>query len=152
VRQQIKMGLVNRREALRADNNIFDESAPAMQSAGFNGGNFNSDFVRQVDEQLTVQDRSALDLVAQKMADQQGAAAVPATAITIAMPEHGREFPFARALQNAPGGELRIAFRASRPLALPAVWRLWPVLPAFLGLWLLLRIGLGRSRGRVSSE
>lgn len=143
VQQQIKMGLVNRRGALRADNNIFDETAPQTQG-GFNEGNFSAAYIQQVEDQLAPQDRAALDLVAQKLVDQQANAMAAGTAINIAMPQHGQEFRFQRALQNTRGAELRIAFRARRPLAvLPGLWRLWPVVPACLGLWLLLRIACG---------
>ncbi len=143
VQQQIKMGLVNRRGALRADNNIFDEAAPQTQG-GFNEGNFSAAYIQQVEDQLAPQDRAALDLVAQKMVDQQANATAAGAAINIAMPQHGQEFRFQRALQNTRGAELRIAFRARRPLAvLPGLWRLWPVVPGCLGLWLLLRLACG---------
>jgi hypothetical protein len=147
VQQQVKMGLVNRREALRMDNNIFDESAPQTQ-AGFNGGNFDQQFVAKVEEQLSQQDRKGLELVAGKIVDQQAAAAGQATAINIAMPEHGREMRFHRTMQSQLGGRLQLAFRVRRPLATAAVLSFWPVLPGFLLLWGALRLAIGKPRQR----
>ena len=139
VRQQVKMGLVNRREALRRDNNIFDEQAPQGQP-GFNDGNFNQQYVAKVEEQLTAQDRTALDRVAQRMVDQQAAAAGQGTAINIAMPEHGRELSFYRGLQSEKGGALQVVLRFARP-SLPArIGAFWPILPVFLVLWGFLRL------------
>lgn len=139
VRQQVKMGLVNRREALRRDNNIFDEQAPQGQP-GFNDGNFNQQYVAKVEEQLTAQDRTALDRVAQRMVDQQAAAAGQGTAINIAMPEHGRELSFYRGLQSEKGGALQVVLRFARP-SLPArIGACWPVLPVFLVFWGFLRL------------
>ena len=145
VRQQVKMGLVNRREELRRDNNIFDEQAP-QTALGFNGGNFNNAFVSQVEEQLSVQDRTALDKVAGRIVEQQAAAAGQGTAINIAMPEHGRELCFRRALQGEKGGTLQIVLRFKRPAAAGRALAFWPVLPGFLVLWGALRLAAGRRK------
>jgi hypothetical protein len=147
VREQVKIGLVNRREALRLDNNIFDEQAPQTQ-AGYNGGNFSRAFASRVEEQLSAQDRASLDRVALKIVEQQAAAAGQGAAITIAMPEHGRLLSFTRALQNECGGGLVLSLRATSDLARRQALAWWPVLPFFLGLWLLLRFALGpRAKG-----
>ena len=134
VKQQVKMGLVNRREQLRVRNNIYDEIAPNM-SAGFNDGNFNSAYVSQVEEQLSAQDRSALDKVAARIVEQQGAAAGQGTAINIAMPQNGREVQFERALQCEKGGALKVIFRFGKPSLLSHVLAYWPAVPLFLVLW-----------------
>jgi len=147
VQQQVKMGLVNRREALRKDNNIFDEFAPQTQ-AGFNDGNFDQQFVARVEEQLTQQDRRGLELVAGKIVDQQAAAAGQATAINIAMPEQGREMRFHRTMQSQLGGRLQIAFSVRRPPAGARMLAFWPVLPGFLMLWGLIRLACGKRRMR----
>ncbi len=151
VQQQVKMGLVNRREALRMDNNIFDEAAPQTQT-GFNEGNFSQQFATKVEEQLTQQDRKGLDLVAGKIVDQQAAAAGQATAIHVAMPTHGREMSFYRAMQSQLGGTLQLAFDVRRPPAVLSWLSFWPVLPGFLLLWGALRLALGRGRARTSGH
>ena len=145
VRQQVKMGLVNRRQALRAEKNIYDEGAPQAQT-GWNDGNFDERYVRQVEEQLDAADRDNLDRVADKMVEQQVQAATAATAIRIAMPEHGREIRLRRALLNAGGGTLRVVFEARRAPAGMRLLAYWPLLPACLGCWLLLRLALGAKR------
>jgi hypothetical protein len=145
VREQVKIGLVNRREALRMDNNIYDERAPQTQ-VGYNDGNFSREFANRVDEQLTVQDRDSLDRVATKIVEQQAAAAGQGTAINIAMPEHGRMLRFARALQNECGGKLELSLKVSSDYSTATVLTWWPVIPLFLGLWLMLRVAFGPQR------
>ena len=145
VQEQVKIGLVNRREALRMDNNIFDERAPQTQ-AGYNGGNFSREFASRVEEQLSAQDRASLDRVASKIVEQQAAAAGQGAAINIAMPEHGRARHFTRALQNACGGSLVLALRVTPESAFRQALAGWALVPAFLGLWLLLRIAAGPRR------
>jgi hypothetical protein len=147
VQQQVKMGLVNRREALRSDNNIFDDAAPQTQ-AGFNDGNFDPQFAARVEEQLSQQDRQALERVAGKIVDQQAAAAGQAAAIHVAMPEQGRELRFHRAVQSEVGGRLRVELGVDRPLFGARFLAYGPVLPAFLILWGLLRLAVGNGRRR----
>jgi hypothetical protein len=147
VQQQVKMGIVNRRAALRVDNNIFDESQQGQKSqAGWNGGNFDASYAREVEEQLDAQDRDGLELVAQKMMDVQAGAAASGAAIQIAMPEHGHEFRFRRPLNNEPGGALVLAFHASRPRPWGAALALWPIIPGFLIFWGLIRLAFGPAR------
>jgi len=133
-KQQFKMGLVNRRGAVRFRNNIIDEQE-AQQMEGFQGGNFTQEYAQRVEEQLTSMDNDALDVVAEKMIDQQAAAAGVVKAIRIAMPEHGKELRFARALQVDPEGELSVSFKVSH--GRPAHWfgSFWPMLFIFAGFW-----------------
>lgn len=142
VKQQVKMGLVNRRQVLRAEQNIYDERT-AQTQAGWNDGNFDARYAQRVEEQLDAADRDNLDMVAGKIVEQQWQAAPAATAIQIAMPEHGREYRLRRALLNVRGGELRLAFEARRSAFWPRLLAFWPLLPSFLGVWLLLRLALG---------
>ncbi len=148
VQEQVKIGLVNRREALRMDNNIFDESAPQTQS-GYNDGNFSREFATQVEEQLTAQDRASLDRVALKIVEQQAAAAGQGSAINIAMPEQGRLLRFSRALQNELGAKMTLAIRVTPNDVAARLFLWWPVLPLCLGLWLLLRIAFGPRRRKA---
>jgi hypothetical protein len=116
--------------------------APRTQ-VGYNDGNFSREFANRVDEQLSVQDRDSLDRVATKIVEQQAAAAGQGTAISIAMPEHGRLLRFARALQNECGGKLELSLKVSSDYSTATCLTWWPVIPLFLGLWLLLRVALG---------
>ena len=137
--QQVKMGLVNRREELRLGNNIFDDQLPQTRD-GFNGGNYNSQFAAQVEEQLTALDRTALDRVSRRIVDQQAAAAGQGAAINIAMPEHGRELSFYRSLQGAKGGTLKLVLAFERPSIFARALAFWPALAVFLVLWGLLKL------------
>ena len=143
-KQQFKIGLVNRRGAVRFRNNIIDEQE-AQQMEGFQGGNFTQEYAQRVEQQLSSMDNDALDVVAEKMIDQQAAAAGVVKAIRIAMPEHGKELRFARALQVDPEGELSVSFKVSR--GRPAHWfgSLWPMLFVFAGFW-----GLCGTRKKVA--
>ena len=127
------------------ENNIFDDAQQAQPGAqaGWNEGNFDAAYAREVEERLGAADRAGLDLVAQKLVEVQAGAAAQGAAIQVAMPEHGREFRFRRELKNEPGGELLLAFRARRPGAWRAALGLWPLLPGFRLLWGLLRLALG---------
>jgi hypothetical protein len=145
VREQVKIGLVNRREALRNDNNIFDERAPQTQG-GYNEGNFSQEFANRVEEQLTAQDRDSLDRVAIKIVEQQAAAAGQGSAISIAMPQHGRLLHFGRLLQNECGGKLELALKVTTDYSSTQLLKWWPVVPLFLGLWLMLRLALGPAK------
>ena len=145
VKEQVKMGLVNRREALRMDNNIFDEQAPQTQ-AGYNDGNFSREFATRVEEQLSTQDRASLDKVSIKIVEQQAAAAGQGAAINIAMPEQGRMLQFTRALQNECGAQMTLAVRVTPVYGIFELAAWWPVPLLFVGLWLLLRIAFGPRR------
>jgi hypothetical protein len=143
--QQVKMGLVNRRAELRQDNNIFEEQS-AIPNEGFNGGNFNPQYAANVDEQLSAQDRAALDRVARRIVGQQEAAAGQAAAINIAMPEHGRGLSCYRSLQGEKGGELQLVMAFDRPSSFARVLVFWPALLAFAALWGLFKLAAGRRR------
>ena len=133
-KQQFKIGLVNRRGAVRFRNNIIDEKE-ARQMEGFQGGDFTQEYAEQVEQQLSATDNDALDAVSEKMIDQQAAAAGVVKAIRIAMPEHGKELRFTRALQVDPAGELSISFKVSRGNVARWFGTLWPLAFVFLGLW-----------------
>jgi hypothetical protein len=150
VQQQVKVGLANRREALRMDNNIFDDSLPNLNmSDGFNEGNFSQQYAARIEEQLSQQDRKGLDLVAGKMVDQQAAAAGQATAIHVTIPTHGRVMHFTRAMQSELGGDLHLRLAVHRPRLIHSWLRYWPALPGFLLFWGALRLIIGR---RAPSE
>jgi hypothetical protein len=152
VQQQVKMGLVNRRANIRIDNNIYDGSNSIDVSA-YNGGNFDANYARQVEDQLDASDRAGLDLVARRLVDMQASAATQGASIQVVMPEHGEEFTFTRPLQNELGGELTIPFRAIPARTWGSLLALWPLLPGALLIWLMLGFLFGfRRRGIVVSD
>jgi hypothetical protein len=110
VKQQVKMGLINRRDAVRYSRNIIDEQQLGQMEA-FHDGQFTQDYVENIERRLSAKDNAALEVVADKMIDQQAAAAGVVTAIRITMPEDGRPLQFARALQIDPEGELFVSFK-----------------------------------------
>jgi hypothetical protein len=149
-KQQFKIGLVNRRGAVRFRNNIIDEKE-AQQMEGFQGGNFSQEYAQRVEQQLSSIDNDALDIVAEKMIDQQAAAAGVVKAIRIVMPEHGKELQFARALQVDPKGELSVSFKVSR--GRPAQWfgSLWSSAFVFLALYGLTALVGAKKRKTVTA-
>jgi hypothetical protein len=144
-KQQVKMGLVNRREALRFRNNIIDDSA-AGPVAGFQNGEFTPEYARSVAQQLTDKDNRALETVADKIIEQQAAAAGVVTAISVTMPEHGKILRFHRQLQIDPAGELSVVFRARSGHLLSTLSRLVAPLVLFLALWAGFALRRGRRR------
>ncbi len=113
-RQQAVVGLVNRRDNLRQARNVQDEQT-ANNITGFNKGNWNDDYGKQVTQQLSAEDNGALNAVADKILVQQEAAAATVNPIHITLPMHGRAQFFFRQLQVRPGGELTVNFKALRP-------------------------------------
>jgi len=142
VQQQVKMGLVNRRAALRTANNIFDGEV-WTPPAGWNEGDFDTRFAREVEDQLDASDRAGLDLVARKLVDVQAGATAQGAAIQVAVPRHGNEFLFRRALHNEPEQHLELVMQTRPPRAWSKALAFWPILPGFLLLWLILRLSLG---------
>jgi hypothetical protein len=118
-RQQFKLGLVDRRNAVRVLNNIMepDGAQSKAQQDGYHGGDFSNDYIQQVEQQLGSQESTALDIVAERMIDQQAAAAGVEKAIRVMLPEHGRQFVFHRDLQIDPDAELSITFKRMAPPA-----------------------------------
>ena len=112
VKRQVKMGLVNRRDAVRFSRNIFDEQQLG-QMKGFQNGEYTEDYVVNVEKKLSAKDNGVLDTVAEKLIDQQAAAAGVVNAITVVMPEHGRPMRFYRALQIDPESKSYVTFKVS---------------------------------------
>jgi hypothetical protein len=137
--------LVNRRAAIRMDNNIFDEGGalPLMDTK-----NFNSRDVVAMNSQLDAADRAGLELVAQKLVDVQAGAMGQGTAIQVVMPEHGQEFVFRRTLQNELGGELVLRFTAGYSSAWKKVFMLWPIVPGCAVIWLMMGMCFGFKKNR----
>ena len=150
-RQNANIGFMNRRDALRISNNIYDEKGGLGQaSAGFNGGNFSREFAQQLESQLSARDRNALELVSAKIVSQQAAVEETAPAITITMPEHGYAFVFTRALQTQPGGGMKLELSSHRKLATRVSgdrfrsWALFFCVVPFM--WILLRFAFGKQK------
>lgn len=135
VQRQVKMGLVNRREAVRTSNNIFADDQEAL-APGFQDGNFTEAYAQQVEQGLTSSDSTALDIVAGRIMEQQAAAAGVQTVIGITLPEHGRVFRFRRALQNTEGGAMGLEFRVASGRLRRAGGQLWPAVLLFGVLWI----------------
>jgi hypothetical protein len=111
-KQQVKVGLVNRRDAVRLKNNILDEQQ-LEQMQGFRDGNYSPEYASTLERRLSEKDNDALGIVADKIIEQQTAAAGVVTAINVTMPEHGKLLRFRRALQIDPKGNLTVLFRES---------------------------------------
>jgi hypothetical protein len=133
-KQQWKIGLVNRRDAVRASKNIIDEQQ-IDQMQGFKGGNYTQEYASDVQKRLSDKDNDALELVANKLIDQQTAAAGVVNVIGVTVPEHGRELRFRRAVQIDSQGDLNVTFRVGNG-RISGMWRaVWPMVILFAGLW-----------------
>jgi len=79
-----------------------------------------------VEQRLSQRDNDFLDVVAGKIIDQQAAAAGVISAISVTMPEHGKELRFFRQIQIDPQGELYVTFRAGGGWWAGVLNALWP--------------------------
>jgi len=135
VKQQVKIGLVNRRDALRVSRNIQDEQQAPQQTEGFQDGEYSQEYAVNIEKRLTEKDNTALEIVANKMIDQQAAAAGVVTAIRITMPKHGQELDFSRALQIDPAGDLTVTMKVGNGRLGKFLGGLWPCAVVFVVLW-----------------
>ncbi len=156
-KQQAVVGLVNRRDELKLGNNLaVVEPAQQGQQLNINGGtlvangalvvgnsanayNWTSAQAAQVQQSLSAKDNVSLNVVAEKILDQQAAAGGNAAALRVTMPLEGRVLEFARPLQITPGAELTVSFKTSG-----GGW-LYTLLTfaAFVGAWVLFRVLCG---------
>jgi hypothetical protein len=135
-KQQVKIGLVNRRDAVRWSKNIVDEQQ-MEQMQGFQDGQYTPEYASKIERRLSEKDNSALEQVANKIIDQQAAAAGVVTAINVTMPEHGKALRFTRAMQVDPDSDLNVTFKSSRGVFTGVLKALWPAALLFFVFWFL---------------
>ena len=148
VKQQAKVGLVQRRNVMRLNENVRDEQQKD-QLRGFNDGNFTAEYAKSVQQSLTIEENDALDAVTDKIIEQQAAAAGVAQAIRITVPEHGRRLEFFRPIQINPNASVTVEFRTFdlSPFA-KACENLWPAVL----LLVLIRLLVGRARKAAGNQ
>ncbi len=137
MKQQVKIGLMNRRDVIRYNQNIIEEG---QQQAGLPQQQKTVEqnaqqYLDRIEQRLSEKDRHALEIVADKMIDQQAAAAGVVTAIRVAMPEHGHRLNFKRPLQTDPTEALTVSFKVGRGGKLRRLLALWPALVLFGLTW-----------------
>jgi len=118
MRQQAVVGFYNRRAALKKSRNVVDQedAAPQTQQQAaqqVNEGQWTADYGRQVEQKLDAKDTDNLNLVADKMLEQQNAAQIHANPIRVTVPVQGIHLPFSRELQINPGVDMVLEFKAS---------------------------------------
>ncbi len=131
--QQAKMGLFERRGSLRAARNIVEEQTLAP-TPGFKDGEYSPEYIARVEQTLSARDRSALDIVANRIVARQDAAQETVSAIRLAMPEHGRRLVFQRGLHIDPDVPLTLSFKVGRGRFARALAEIWPAFILFAGL------------------
>jgi hypothetical protein len=112
-RQQAVVGLAARRSAMKIQNNTAQQ-ADVDQTLMYNGGNFSSDYGRQVQQSLGAKENDSLELVADKLLEQQVAASGEVHPVRVTLPLEGRCLTFQRELQVQPDAEMRVEFTAGR--------------------------------------
>ena len=144
-KQQAVVGLANRRIALKKERNTADE-AGLEQLKGFNQGNWNAEYGKKMEQYLGTKENDSLNVVAEKIIDQQAAAEAEVHPIRITMPIQGKHLAFYRELQIKPHDEMRVEFRAG------AGWQTKWGYPLLVGVgflllfWLLTRLTFGPQR------
>ncbi len=148
--ENVKVGFMNRRDVLRASQNIFDDEGQAAAVYGFNEGNFSREFVQRIEGRLSAGDRRGLDLVSAKIVGQQTAVSDAAQTISVTMPEQGRAWVFSRDLQTQPGGamvlDLAVRHRLSARFNVARLAIYFAAAVATPVVWLLLIVAFGRRR------
>lgn len=108
-RQQTVAGIAARRSQMKVQLN----SATAddlVQTTQFNSGNFTADFGAQVQQRLGAKENDSLQLVADKLLEQQVAASGEVHPVRVTLPLEGRVLTFTRELQVQPDAEMRVEF------------------------------------------
>ncbi len=123
--QQVKVGLYNRRDSLRAAQNITVES-PQSPLPAVTDGQFSPEHIARFEQALSQREKTALEIVADRIVGQQDAAKAAVSAIRVAMPEHGRPLRFYRRLHIDPAASLNVEFRVVRSDMSGLFNRVWP--------------------------
>lgn len=149
-KQQAVVVLANRRTALKAANNVADESG-REQMKGFNYGNWSADYARKIEASLGAKESESLGALAEKLIDQQQAAEAEARPIRITMPRDGRRVAMRRELQIQPNADMRVTFRSLGGgwIGAAASVGAWAALAAALSVAVRLWIGPSRSAARL---
>lgn len=108
VRQQGVVGLVNRRNQLKQSLNIASDGNAMLPVEQWSGND-----VQKIEAQLGQKESSALSNLAERMLDQQQAAAVEVHPIRVVMAKQGTPLRFARTLQLQSDAEMEVQFRAA---------------------------------------
>jgi hypothetical protein len=144
-KQQVKVNLYQRRGAMRQARNIMEEQPEqqAQQTMQINAAPQQSDpnLAQSVDQILTEKDKTALEAVADRMIDQQAAAAGVVRAINVTIPEHGRLLRFYRPVLISPSEELSVTFKAGSGALSRGAKSAWPAGAVFLSVcvWMAVR-------------
>ena len=148
MRQQAVVGFYNRRAALKKSRNVMDEAEAAPQAAGqqVDQGQWTADYGRQLEQKLDAKDMDNLNLVADKMLEQQDAAQMRANPIRVTLPVQGVHLPFQRELQIHPNVEMTLEFRAGGGRVLGWLATAGTAAALVLVFWGLLRMAPGRAR------
>jgi hypothetical protein len=133
VKQQGFVGLVQRRNEMRAHQDILDEQQ-MQQAKEFRGGQFTADYASKIEQSLPAEESASLQTLATKILDQQAAAAAVAHAIRITLPEQGTRLVFQRPVQINPNADMSVKFRALDLYPWRRVASLWAGAVLLLGL------------------
>ncbi len=115
-KQQAVVGLVNRRDSLKAAQNLQQEVNAPAAAAGAQQGQWTAEYGQQVQRGLTADDSDALNIVAEKIIDQQAAAAGIVPAIQVTLPSQGFELSFRRDVQIQPLSAMFVTCKTSAGL------------------------------------
>lgn len=136
VKQQVKIGLLNRRDAVRFSQNIIDE-AQLGKMEGFQDGEYTSEYAEQMEESLSSKENAALEEVADRIIEQQAAAAGVVSAIRVTVPEHGSLIRFHRETHIDPEEELSVSFNVGTGAAGRITGQVIPAAAVMAVLWCL---------------
>ena len=108
LRQQTLVGLVNRRESLKANSSgeAFD-----FDERNYNGGHFSDSFAKSIEKTLEEDESRILRQVSDKIMSQQAAASHQVIPLKLALPKEGRQLRFYRQVQIEPMVPMKLSFK-----------------------------------------
>ena len=109
-KQQAVVGLVNRRDSLKAAQNLQEEN-PAPVRPDTQQGQWTPEYGQQIQRGLAADDSDSLNTVAEKIMDQQAAAAELIPAIQVTLPSQGFKLNFCRDVQIKPLSDMFVTCR-----------------------------------------
>lgn len=143
MRQQAVVGFYNRRAALKKSKNVVDQEEATPQGQQAQEGQWTADYGRQVEQKLDAKDTDNLNMVADKMLEQQDAAQMRANPIRVTVPVQGIR-PFSRELQINPGADMVLEFKTSGGRISDWLTSVASAIILMLIFWGLLRLSPGR--------
>ena len=114
-RQNALVGLVKRRDDIISNHPTIDKDKKVViDDAKFNKGNFTASYAKEVEQSLSLEESKNLTAIADRIMNQQVAAAQKIQPLLVSFPQQGKLIHFKRNLQITPEAEMKVHFKADK--------------------------------------